>query len=149
MYQQLLTRLRLAQATYGEQSQPPCPDERLARLRRRVRDELGADLPDEYAAFLREQDGLNHNGLFVYASEPTPIVGATGATIQGMVEANLIWRDDEHMIPYLVFGDGNLDLYALHVPTGEYQVVDRVPGNLIATYPSFEHLIAAALDAHL
>jgi SMI1 / KNR4 family (SUKH-1) len=149
MYQQLLARLRLAQATYGEQSQPPCPDERLARLRRRVHDDLGAVLPDEYAAFLRTQDGLNHNGLFVYASETTPIVGAAGATIQGIVEANLTWRDDEQMVSYLVFGDGNLDLYALHVPTGEYHVVDRVPGNLIATYPSFEQLLAAALEAHL
>jgi len=149
MYQQLLARLRAAQATYGEQSQPPCTDERLAHLRRRVRDELGTDLPDEYAAFLRTQDGLNHNGLFIYASETTPIVGTAGATIQGIVEANQIWRDDERLTRYLIFGDGNLDLYARHLPTGEYHVVDRVPGNLVATYPSFEQLIAAALEAHL
>src|SRR5262249_40413215 len=69
MYQRLLAEIRAAQARYGEQLQPPCTDERLARLRRQAREELDVELPDEYAAFLRTQDGLNHNGLYIYASE--------------------------------------------------------------------------------
>jgi hypothetical protein len=149
MYQQLLDVLNAAQARYGEQRQPPCTDDRLEQLRRRVREELGAELPSEYAAFLRAQDGLNHNGLFIYASETTSVVGATNAIIQGIVEANLGWRDDPHASIYLVFGEGNLDLYVRHVPTGAYHVIDRVPGNLIESYPSFDQLLAAALKAHL
>lgn len=149
MYEQLLTEVGAEQAKYGEQSQPPCADERLERLRRRVREELGAELPDEYAAFLRRQDGLNHNGLFIYASETSPLAGAGGAVIEGFVEANLGWRDDEHFNGYLVFGEGNMDLYVRHLPTGDYQVIDRTPGNLIETHPSFDQLIAAALKSHL
>ena len=149
MYEQLLADVSAEQARYGMQIQPPCPEERLARLRRRVRDELGAELPDGYEAFLRTQDGLNYNGLFIYASETAPIVNVRGAAIQGIVDANLGWRDIEQMVAYLVFGDGNMDLYALHLPTGEYHVLDRVPGNLIETHPSFELLMTAALKAHL
>ena len=149
MYQRLLEELEAERARYGGQRQPACSDDRLERLRRRVRDELGTELPNEYAAFLRTQDGLNYNGLFIYASETTPVVGARNATIQGIVEANLGWRDLEEMSTYLVFGDGNMDLYVRHLPTGEYHVIDRVPGNLIERYPSFEQLLAAALRAHL
>jgi hypothetical protein len=149
MDQQLLDELRAAQAKYGEQRQPACTEARLERLRQRVRDELGAELPDEYAAFLRAQDGLNHNGLFIYASETAPVVGSTHATIQGIVEANLGWRDDERFLEYLALGEGNMDVYVRHVPTGEYHVVDRVPGNLIERYRSFDQLLAAALKAHL
>ena len=149
MYQQLLAQLEAEKARYGEQRQPPCTDDRLERLRRRVRERLGAELPSEYAAFLRAQDGLNHNGLFVYASETAPVVGARDATIQGFVEANLVWRDDDRLCSYLVFGDGNMDLYARHLPIGEYHVLDRVPGNLVERYPSFDQLLAAALKAHL
>src|SRR5215212_4390572 len=149
MYRQLLAEVGAVKARYGERSQPPCTDERLAQLRRRVREELGAELPGEYAAFLRAQDGLNHNGLFIYASETAPVVGSTHATIQGIVEANLGWRDDERFLEYLALGEGNMDVYVRHVPTGEYHVVDRVPGNLIERYCSFDQLIAAALKAHL
>jgi hypothetical protein len=149
MCQQLLDELQAAQARYGEQRQPPCTDELLEQLRRRVHEELGAELPDEYAAFLRAQDGLNHNGLFIYASETVPVVGATDASIQGIVEANVGWRDDEHLVTYLVFGEGNMDLYVRHLPTGDYHVIDRVPGNLIETHRSFDQLLAAAIRAHL
>ena len=149
MYRQLLDELQGEQTRYGGHRQPPCTEERLALLRRRVREELGAELPDEYLAFLREQDGLNYNGLFVYASETTPIVCVRDASIQGIVEANLGWRDVETMRDYLVFGDGNMDLYARHLPTGEYHVLDRVPGNLIETHPSFELMMVAAFKSHL
>lgn len=83
------------------------------------------------------------------ASGTTPIVGVRDAAIQGIVEANLGWRDVESMGVYLVFGDGNMDLYACHLPTGEYHVLDRVPGNLIETHPSFELLMAAAFKSRL
>jgi hypothetical protein len=149
MYQRLLDELEAARVRYGEPRQPPCTDDRLEQLRQRMREELGAELPDEYAAFLRDQDGMNHNGLFIYASGTAPVVGARDATIQGIVEANLGWRDVEQMVSYLVFGEGNMDVYVLHVPTGAYQVIDRVPGNLIETHPSFDQLLAAALRAHL
>ncbi|HLM58673.1 MAG TPA: YrhA family protein [Pyrinomonadaceae bacterium] len=149
MYEQLLTQVGAEQAKYGEQAQPPCTEERLERLRQRARRELGVEVPEEYAAFLRAQDGLNHNGLFIYASETSPVAGAPDATIEGLVEANLGWRDDEHFNSYLVFGEGNMDLYVRHLPTGDYQVIDRTPGNLIETHPSLDQLIAAALKAHL
>jgi hypothetical protein len=149
MYQRLLDELEAERARYGGHRQPPCPEDRLTRLRQRVREELGAELPDEYAALLRSQDGVNYNGLFIYASETTRIVQARDASIQGIVEANLGWRDDERLRAYLVFGDGNMDLYARHLPTGAYHVLDRVPGNLIESYPSFEELLAAALRSHL
>ena len=53
--------------------------------------------------FLRAQDGLNHNGLFIYASETVPFVGATDVMLQGIVEANLDWRDSFRA--YLIFGE--------------------------------------------
>jgi|SRR5215207_5390821 len=83
------------------------------------------------------------------ASETSPVAGGTDATIELFVEANLGWRDDEHFTAYLVFGAGNMDLYVRHLPTGEYQVIDRTPGTLIETHPSFDQLMAAALKAHL
>lgn len=149
MYEQLLTQIGAEQARYGERSQPPATEERLERLRQRAREELGAEVPEEYLDFLRTQDGLNHNGLFIYASEPSPVEGTTDATIDGLVEANLGWRDDDFFKDLLVFGEGNMDLYVRHLPTGEYRVIDRVPGNLIETHPSFKQLIAAALKSHL
>ena len=52
------------------------------------------------------------------------------------------------MVTSLVFGEGNMDVYVRHLPTGAYHVRDRVPDNLIEARPSFDQLLAAALRAH-
>jgi hypothetical protein len=149
MYQELLREVAEAQSKYGERQRPPCRPEALERLRERARRELDAELPEGYVAFLREQDGLNWNGLFIYACETTEAGDAGDARIEGFVEANLTWRDDETFRDYLVFGEGNMDLYVRQLPSGDYRTIDRVPGNLIETHPSFDALLAAALKAHL
>lgn len=149
MYQELLSEVEAAQAKYGGRMQPPCSGEQLARLRESVRRGLQAELPEAYAALLRRTDGLNWNGLFIYASEETAIVGAPDASIPGFAEMNVLYRDDEWFDDLLVFGEGNMDLYVRRISTGEYQVIDRVPGNVIETLPSFERLLAAAIEAHL
>ncbi len=146
---QELIEVEAAQAKYNLPMQPPCPPGRVEGLRQRVREKLSAELPEEYAAFLLKHDGLNWNGLFVYASEKSPIAGSPGNFIQGFVEINLLYREDKWFEDYLVFGEGNMDLYVRQVSSGEYQVIDRVPGNLIETLPSFNELLAKAIKSHL
>jgi len=74
---------------------------------------------------------------------------APGGEVQGLIYANLGWRDDPWMEDHLVFGEGNMDLYVRHLPTGEYRVIDRVPGNTIEVPATLEELLAVALAAHL
>ena len=141
MYERLLRRVEDQAVTYGETLPAPCDGRSLAELRERVRDELGAELPGAYAGFLRLRDGLNWNGLFVYAGGRSPAAG----NIEGFVEANLRYRDDDRFAGLLVFAEDGLDVYALRVSTREYQIFDQVPHNLIDTVPSFDALMCAAL----
>lgn len=147
-FDDLLAPLEAAQAAVREQPQPGCGEARIETLRRRAEAELGHALPEDFCAFLRVRDGLNHNGLVIYSSETSPIVGNPTVSIQGVVEANLAWRDDAYFAYYLILGEGNLDLYVLHRPSGDYHVIDRTPGNLIETHDSFRSLLATALAAH-
>ena len=92
MYQQILAEVAAAQARYGEQRQPPCPDERLADLRRRAHDELGVELPDEYLAFLRMQDGRLQTGR--------PLQTTSGSGVTGMLHpGSWATRSVAHGIP--------------------------------------------------
>ena len=50
---------------------------------------------------------------------------------------------------FLIFGEGNMDYYTLYLPDRLYRVIDRVPGNVIAIFPSFDELMRKALQDHL
>lgn len=131
----LLAEIDRELARYGQARAAPASEATISYLLERAGRELGAEVPPEFLALVRDRDGLEWNGLVVHGSDR-------------LVEANLEWRDDDRFDELLVLAEGNLDLYVVHIPTGEHRVMDRVPGNLIARCDSFESLLETALEAH-
>jgi len=149
MYRDLLHRVAKEQARSGRTPQGPCPDVQLARLRRRVRAELGTELPAEYVDLLAHANGLDWNGVVIFASDTTPIVGHLGRSIAGIVEMNLGFRDDRRFEDLLVLGSDGLDIFTYRVSTGAYEVYDEVPHELVADGLSFDALMTRALTRSL
>lgn len=148
-YRQLLAQVR----DQGGSLQPPCDEHGLDVLRGRLRAELGIGLPAELADLLRVANGLNWNGLYLYPSATTALAGHPDVVLAGLVEANLDHREvggiEEGLEDVLVFGDDSLDLYAWRGSTGEFQVLDKVPRDVIATAASFDELLSGALRRSL
>jgi hypothetical protein len=90
-------------------------------------------LPVEFEELLRFADGMNWNGLYLYPST-------------GLVESNLDHREVEGLEDVLVFGNDSLDLFAWRSSTGEFQILDLVPRQVMETFPTFDALMGLALD---
>lgn len=150
MYDDLVARIAVeSKRDYDSDIQPPATEESLRRLRQRAHDELGSTLPDGYLDFLRVTDGLNWNGLFVYASEKALIVGEANDFMSPFVDSNLIWRDNELNKNYLFFADGEISLYAYNLVKECYELQDRPSGDVIRTFKTFDEMITEALKASL
>jgi hypothetical protein len=149
MYQALLETVRDRMKSYGEGSQPPCSPSELEKLRNRAVHELGHAVPDVYAAFLALANGLDWNGLVVYASERTPIVGHTDRFIEGYVEANLDYRGFDPLSNYLIFADDGVVFYTYHISLARYEVILRVGLSVLESFGSFDELLVSAFKGHL
>jgi hypothetical protein len=146
----LLEEIHAEQAKYDEARQPPATGDGVAKLVKRSRDELGAAPPEQYLEFLRAENGMNHNGLFIYGTATLPLADDPTKSLGGFVETNLLWRDNPELKSYLLFGEGNMDLYGLHLETGEFRVINRTPiENVEERHASFDALLASAMRAHL
>ena len=133
MYPELLRDVEAQARRYGTAAlQAPCTERAVRALRLRVRDELGLPLPVEFEEFLRIADGLNWNGLYLYPSAD-------------LVESNLDQREVEGLEDVLVLGNDSLDLFTWRSSTGEFQILDLVPRQVMETLPSFNALIEVAL----
>jgi len=141
MYRDLLQQIAIEQGRVGGGAQSPCSATQLERLARRVRVEFDTAPPPEYMDFLAQTDGLDWNGVVVYASEPSPIVGRPDRSIAGIVEMNLAFRDDPRFHDLLVLGSDGMDIYAYRMSSGEYQAFDEVPHQLVLAHPSFEDMM--------
>jgi hypothetical protein len=146
VYPQLLRDVEAQARRYGAAAlQPPCAKQAVHALHLRVRDELGLPLPGEFAEFLRLADGLNWNGLYLYPSATTSLPGQPDVVLAGLVESNLDHRVTGGPEDVLVFGHDSLDLFAWRSSTGEFQVLDLVPRDVLETLPSFDALMGVAL----
>ena len=128
----------------GAARQPPCAEQAVRALRLRVRDELGLPLPVEFEGFLRIADGLNWNGLYLYPSATASLAGQPDVVLAGLVESNLDLWDAGGLEDVLVFGHDSLDLFAWRSSASEFQVLDPVPRDVMATLPSFDALMGVA-----
>jgi hypothetical protein len=149
MYKEWLEKVKKDKEKFDGQMQSSASPEQIARLSAEAQTKLKVSLPQAYLDFLRENNGLNWNGVMIYASEQVPIAGYTDRFIYGLVEMNETHRDDDFFNDFIVFGDDGMDLYAYNIGSGEYQIYENVPHNLVATYPNFDELISRALQRSL
>lgn len=130
---------------YGLSMQPSCACGRMGSLRDRVKEELQADLPSEYEEFLAHTNGLDYDGLTFYGSEPGPIAGYDDRLLDGIVEANMGYRENGSMGRMLVLGESEDYLYVFDSQKSTYHAVDSTSMKKCEHYTSFRELLAGAL----
>lgn len=148
MYDELLQDVAAFRRESGRDLQPPATDTALADLRRRARSELRYAIPPEYEAFLRKTDGLDSNGISIYGSSRTLIVGTTNRFVSGLVEANLLWRKGGAYEDQVIFANDSLTNYVWHLDDEAWELRTTPSDDLREKVASFEELVFRALDAH-
>jgi hypothetical protein len=144
-YAALLERIADDQRRVGSQLQPPCTQDEMQRLVEHARATLRTELPAEYLDFLRLANGLDWNGVVVYASDTVPIVGHPDRSIAGVVEMNLNFRDASVFQSLIVLGSDGMDVYTYNVGDRVYEQYDEVPHVLIESFATFDELMAKVL----
>jgi hypothetical protein len=145
----LVSRLTQVKESFGLKMQPPCRAEDIERLRQRARAELGADLPSGYVEFLGLADGLDWDGLLIYASRTAPLTGNPQHTVPGLIEANQNWRTYAPNASLLFFAESGDDVFVYNIGKSQYEINERQSRRLIETLPSFEELLTEAVKPHL
>jgi len=148
MYEELLEEIAANRRKRGRDLQPPASDAQLADLRKRARQQLRYELPDAHLAFLRRANGLDYNGLSLYCSERSVIVGTQDRYIPGFVEANQDWRAGGSYRDQIIFGHSANANYAYNTKESAWQVRMQPTDTVVGTVGSFEELILRALESH-
>jgi hypothetical protein len=149
MYRELLEEVNIRLQKRQIVPQPPCSGQQIERLREQARTELGDEVPEAYLGFLRLTNGLDWNGANFFATETTQTRGHRPGTIEGLVPANLGYRDVEDMRDFLVFGSSGMELYVYDKKNRDYRIQDSVSMDTYETYADFDSLVTEVLRSRL
>lgn len=144
-YVELLSKIERLASSYNLQLQPPCLPDQVAQLRRDSRTRLDIDPPVQYIELLAVHNGLDWDGLSIYGSEPSLIIGFPDREIGGFVEENAIRRVAPEWSNYAVFADTGDDCYCMHLVRQYFCVLDSVSLDEVEQYQSFDDMISGAL----
>ncbi len=145
MYQAMMEQVKERKKRRGGSLQPPARREEIKDVVNRARSELEIEIPDDYLAFLREQNGFNWNGLVMYATKPSLIAGYDDRILKGLVETNLARRAVEELKQYLIVGDTGDEEYSFSPKTKQYVLLDSVSLDELSSFSSFEEMMSSAI----
>ena len=144
-----LARVAAEQTAASEIVQPPASEEQIAALRAATQKELDAQLPDDFADYLMIANGIDFDGVVIYGASQSPQQTGPGGFWQGLVAANLKWRETGDRAGYVILGETGMDILTVDANGRNPVVRDRVSGDIVEEFVSVRAMLESCLAAHL
>ena len=126
---------------YGEKINTGATEEEIQRFIKKIKDELNVDLPDECVKILKVVNGLEFNGCVLYGVDQELLDKQQNQTINGLIELNKIWYENEWQKQYLFLGESNISWYVFDLAQQSYCELDSPSGRLITVFDSLDCLL--------
>jgi|GEM_PF-3243743 len=145
---QLNSRVRLISPSLRVLTCPPCPPQSSERLAQNLNSQLTHSLPEEYALFLKNTNGLEFDGKVFYGVDcdgiPRPVGGPY--QIPRILTVNLYYKGCFPKASWLIIGRTDLDLVIYDAMTRNYLLVDEATGEAHQNFAHFPELFTAVFE---
>lgn len=149
MWKEKLEEIIKEKNLYGEKVNVGATKKEIQLFIKRSIDELNVDLPDEYVNVLRTINGIEFNGFILYGIDENILNTIPKQHINGLIDCNNIWYENEWQKQYIFLGESNISWYVYDLTTKKYCELDNPSGRLNEEYSSFDDLFEKLLGDSL
>ena len=146
MWKDKLKEIIQEKKIYGEKVNIGATEEEIAILFKEAKTELNVDLPNEYASILELVNGLEFNGFILYGIDQILSCKQPNQSINGLIEYNKIWYENEWQKKYIFIGESNISWYVYDFVECKYVELDNPSGRENEAFPSLECMIEKMLS---
>ena len=108
--------------------------------------ELNVDLPNDYANILVLVNGLEFNGFILYGIDESLLNKQPNQSINGLIEYNKIWYENEWQKKYIFIGESNISWYVYDFAECKYVELDNPSGRENEVFSSLEYMVEKILS---
>ncbi|MBX9973973.1 YrhA family protein [Cytobacillus firmus] len=149
-WKELLIQIKKIEEKYESSLGNPVTDLEILNLQQLIQEKLGnMQLPESYIDFLKTVNGIDFNGLVIYAVDKELLSEKNGEDLQGFVETNEIWHENESQKNYIFFGDSNISWYCFDLRSEIFLELDKPSGTIIQSFDCFDSMLSEALQTTL
>lgn len=145
MWKEKLEEIIQEKALYGEKVNSGALEKEIKVLNEKVAAELDVILPDEYIGVLEIINGIEYNGFMIYGIDEGLLEESPNQHINGLIELNKIWYENEQQKQYLFLGESSISWYVYDLLIKKYYELDNPSGQICDEFCSFELLVEKVL----
>ncbi len=147
----LIEQLREISEQYGDSLQKSASNKNIEHLNNTIKEMFKIELSPVYQSILLKINGFNENGVFLYGSETNLIQGYSDRYLDGILEANEIWHENDDFSNYLFYAESDLYLFVQSFKNKLYSchARDSFDDPIFETnddYEFFEKIFRLAID---
>ena len=115
MWKDKLQEIIQEKKIYGEKVNIGATEEEIGMFFKEVKAELNVDLPNDYANILELVNGLEFNGFILYGIDQILLSKQPNQSINGLIEYNKIWYENEWQKKYIFIGESSLLFFECNI----------------------------------
>ncbi len=131
---------------YGERVNIGATEEEIEIFFREAKAELNVDLPNDYAKILERVNGLEFNGFILYGIDQNLLSKQPNQSINGLIEYNKIWYENEWQKKYIFIGESNISWYVYDFAECKYVELDNPSGRQNEVFSSLDYMVEKILS---
>ena len=146
MWKDKLQEIIQEKKIYGEKVNIGATEEEIGMFFKEVKAELNVDLPNDYANILELVNGLEFNGFILYGIDQILLSKQPNQSINGLIEYNKIWYENEWQKKYIFIGESNISWYVYDIAECKYIELDNPSGRENEVFSSLEDMVEKMLN---
>jgi len=146
MWRDELQKIAEEKIQYDEKINDGASAEEIQKFLEEVESELNAELPEDYAKFLKEINGLEYNGFILYGIDEHLLNTQPNQYINGLIDNNEVWYENEWDKQYIFLGESGMSWYVYDVAECTYCELDNPSGDEIEVFDNLDQLLENLLS---
>lgn len=146
MWKDKLQEIVQEKKIYGEKVNIGATEEEIEIFFKEAKAELNVDLPYDYAKILELVNGLEFNGFILYGIDQNLLSKHPNQSINGLIEYNKIWYENEWQKKYIFIGESNISWYVYDFAKCKYVELDNPSGRENEVFFSLECMVEKILS---
>ena len=146
MWKDKLQEIIQEKKIYGEKVNIGATEEEIEIFFKEAKAELNVDLPNDYANILELVNGLEFNGFILYGIDESLLNKQPNQSINGLIEYNKIWYENEWQKKYVFIGESNISWYVYDCAECKYVELDNPSGRENEVFSSLEYMVEKILS---
>lgn len=131
---------------YGEKINIGATEEEIELFLKEAKAELKVDLPNDYVKILELVNGLEFNGFILYGIDQHLLSMQPNQSINGLIEYNKLWYENEWQKKYIFLGESNISWYVYDLIERKFYELDNPSGRENEVFNGLEYLLEKFLS---